>query len=59
MLCHLFQPFNSQKWLTCSFSLEYPYIIQQTGSENTQTYQVQDIILIERQILITGLQGDV
>ena len=31
------KPFNSQKWSTCRFSLEYPYIIQQTGSENTQT----------------------
>ena len=37
----------------------YPYIIQQTGSENTQTYQVQDIILNEQQILVTSLQGNV
>ena len=37
----------------------YPYIIQQTGSENTQSYQVQDIILNEQQILVTDLQGNV
>ena len=37
----------------------YPYIIQQTGSENTQTYQVQHIILNEQQILVTNLQGNV
>ena len=30
--------------------------MQQTGDENTQTYQVKDIILIEKQILITNLQ---
>ena len=36
----------------------YPYIIQQTGSENTRTYQVQDIILNEQQILVTNLQGN-
>ena len=53
------KPFNSQKWSTCSFSQEYPYIIQQTGSENTQTYQVQDIILMKHQFLITNLQGNV
>ena len=46
-------------WLTCDFSLQYQYIITQTGSENTQTYQVHNIILIEHQILITNLQGDV
>ena len=27
--------------LTCNFSLEYPYLIQQTVNENTQTYQVE------------------
>ena len=37
----------------------YPYIIQQTGSEITQIYQVQDIILIEHQILVTNLHGNV
>ena len=35
-----FQPFNHQKWLTCNFSLLYPYTIQQTGKENTQTQYV-------------------
>ena len=38
---------------TCNFSLQYPYVIQQTGSEITQTYQVLDI-LIEHQILVTN-----
>ena len=28
------------------FSLQYPYIIQQTGYENTQTYQVEVVVLI-------------
>ena len=28
--------------------------MQKTGDENTQTYQVKDIILIEKQILITN-----
>ena len=35
------------------------YIIQQTGNENTQTYQVDAVILIQYQILITNLQGNV
>ena len=39
-------PFNSQKWLTCNFSLQQPYIIQQTSDENTQTYQLEVAILI-------------
>ena len=33
-------------WLTWNFSLQYPYIIQQTGDENIQTYQVEAAILI-------------
>ena len=37
----------------------YSHIIQQTGNEITQIYQVQDIILIEHQILVTNLQGNV
>ena len=32
---------NSMTRLTYNFSLQYPYIIQQTGSENAQTYQVK------------------
>ena len=40
-------------------SLQYSYIIQQTGSENTQTHQVQVITLIAQQILATNLQGNV
>ena len=30
-------PFNSHKWSTKNFSLQYPYIIQQIGDENVQT----------------------
>ena len=51
-------PFNSQKWLTCTFSLKYPYIIQQAGNENIQTYQVEVVISILLQILVTNLQGN-
>ena len=29
-----------------TFSLQYPYIIQQTGNENIQTYQLEAAILI-------------
>ena len=60
LLCsYVLQPFNFQRWLTCKFSLKYPHIIQQTSSEITQTYQVQDFILIAPQILKTNLQGNV
>ena len=38
--------FNSQKWFTSNFSLQYPCTIQQTGIENTQMYQVEVVILI-------------
>ena len=30
-------------WLICKFSLQYPYIIKQTGNEDTQMYQVEVI----------------
>lgn len=33
--------------------------MQRTGDEKTQTYQVKDIILIEKQILIINLQENV
>ena len=39
-------PFNSQKWLARNFSLQYQYIVQQTGDENRQTYQPEGVILI-------------
>ena len=39
-------PFNSLRWLKCTFFQKYPYIIQQTGKENTLTYQVEVVILI-------------
>ena len=50
----IIKPFNSHKWLTHNFSLKYPNIIQQKGNENTQTYQVEVVILIYHQILITN-----
>ena len=52
-------PLNSQKWLTCNFSLTYPYIIKQKGNENTQTYQLDIIIWIEHQVLVNNLQWNV
>ena len=52
-------PFNSYKWLACNFSLQYPNIILHTGNENTQTNRVQVLILIQHQILVINLQGDV
>ena len=35
-----------------------PIIIQQAGNENIQTYQVEVVISILLQILITNLQGN-
>ena len=49
------QPFNSQKWLTCNFSLWYSGIIQQTGHEKTQTYQVEVVTMAK----LTNLKGNV
>ena len=46
---------NSQKWLTHVTS---PNTIQQTDNDNTETYQVE-VILILHQILITYLQVNV
>ena len=40
-------------------SLIYLYTIQQMVNENTQTYQVEVVIFIQHQILITNLQGNV
>ena len=36
-----------------------PYITQHKGNENTQTYQVEVVILIQYHILVTYLQGNV
>ena len=44
--CKSSKPLNPQKWFTCNFSLQYPYTIQQTGYENTQTNQEEVVILI-------------
>ena len=46
-------------WLTNNFSLQYPCTIQQTGNENIQMYQVEVVILIEHQILVTYSKGNV
>ena len=51
--------FNSQKWLTCNLSLYYPYIIQNTGNENTDSHQVEIVILIKHQILPTNSHENV
>ena len=37
---------KAQRWLTHNFSLQYPYTIQQTGDENTQTYHLEVDVLI-------------
>ena len=52
-------PFNSQKWLACNFSLQYPHIILYKGNENIQTNRVEVVILIQHQILVINLQVDV
>ena len=33
--------------------------MQQTGNENIQTYQVEVVVLIQHQILVTDSQGNV
>lgn len=42
-------------WLTCNMFTHYV----QTGSKNTQTCQVEVVILIKQKTLITNLQGRV
>ena len=39
--------------------LKYPNINLHTGNKNTQTNQVEVVIFIQHQILVTNLQGDV
>ena len=51
-----FNPLTSRTDKHVTSPYIYPYIIQQTGNENTQTHQVQDITLIEHQILVANLQ---
>ena len=34
------------EWFTSNFSLQYPYTIQQTSNENTQTYQLEVVIVM-------------
>ena len=43
-------------YVTSSYNI--PRIIQQTGYENTPTYQVEVVILTKHQILETYLQGN-
>ena len=40
------KPSKSQTWLICNFSLYHLFIIQQTGNENTQTYQIEVVLLM-------------
>ena len=44
----IIKSFNSQKWFTCNFSQQYPYIIQQTCNEitSTQSYPLEIVIMI-------------
>ena len=51
---HIVNPFNSHKSLICNFSLQYSYINQQISIESTTTYQVEVVILISHQILVTN-----
>ena len=53
------QLFKSQKWYTWKFSLYFLYIISQTGNKNTQTCQMEVVILILSQIIVIYLQGNV
>ena len=46
-------------WLTYNFSQQYPYIIQQTGDKNIQTYDIKVVSLIKNQIFRTNIQGNV
>lgn len=39
------QLFFAQKWSTYNFSLQFQYIISQTGYEKTQPYQLADAML--------------
>ena len=43
----------------CNFFLQCPYIIQQVGNDNIQTYKEGVVKLIFHQILKTNLQGAV
>ena len=42
----LFNPLTPRSDKHKKFSLQYPYIIQQTGNVNIQTYKVEAAILI-------------
>ena len=46
-----------EKSLTCNYSLQFPHNFQQTVNKNTQTHQVEVVVLIFQQILVTNLQG--
>ena len=51
--------FNYQKWFPCNFFPWYSAIIQQTDYEHFQAYQVEIVILIWHQILLTNLNRSV
>ena len=53
-----FNPFTPRRDKHVTSPYKYPYIIQQTGYENTQIDQVEVVILIWHQILVTTLHGN-
>ena len=54
-----FNPFTPRRDKHVTSPYKYPYIIQQIGYENTQIDQVEVVILIWHQILVTTLHGTV
>ena len=51
------KPFYFLKYLTYNLSLPYPYIIQQTDYENTQTYQVE-VLSLSNTKMCSGVRGE-
>ena len=50
---------RSDLHVTSLSGLKYPNINLHTGNKNNQTNQVEVVIFIQHQILVTNLQGDV
>ena len=42
-----------------NFSLQYQYIVKQTGDENKENHQLGDVVLIYHQILRTDIKRNV
>ena len=47
--------FNSQVWSTDDFSLQCRYIIKQTGDENKENHQLEDIVLMRHSTVTTDV----